>query len=168
MFGQFTALCMKELTHFSPMFYFYTPLKTLENQRFFVDFKGGIEMVHWAEMGEECLPSGLKVSNKDTRAMFINVPVPSLLTLSKYLSHRVIWKYVQICKAPDSFTCCNFHQSWYLAVFKLHKLLEDIFTSSSNIFETFEIIFFFFFSFPWRCHQVLFMTNLKLATYYHL
>ena len=33
------------LSHFSPMFYFYTSLKTSES------LSGGIEMEHWAKMG---------------------------------------------------------------------------------------------------------------------
>ena len=37
-------------THFSPMFYFYTPWKRQKTFGFQM-FSGGIEMGHWAKLG---------------------------------------------------------------------------------------------------------------------
>ena len=40
----------RDLTHFNPMFHFYTPWK---RQKIFgfLTFSGGIELKHWAKMG---------------------------------------------------------------------------------------------------------------------
>ena len=38
------------LTHFSPVFYFYTPEKRQKAQGF-MKYSGGIEMKQWAKMG---------------------------------------------------------------------------------------------------------------------
>ena len=40
------------LAHFSPIFHFYTPWKHKKKTKVSWHFCGGIEMEHWAKMGE--------------------------------------------------------------------------------------------------------------------
>ena len=82
------VLRMEFLTHFRPVFPFYTRWKH-QKTRGFVTFSGGIEGEHWPEMGKSLFEIKTHQVLQDSVAI---LPSSYMMPSSSYMkSRRVIW-----------------------------------------------------------------------------